>query len=610
MDILPGPEGAHKGSASHPEAKLDNTRLNPFEYEMHEPDHGCLCFTPLVERYTIAGGSGDDAVATITSTARLFGEFYSFGVPSSADRGLMCPCRSLFYVSGTFNIPTSVGTAVRYDGVDDGLVPIQSWEVKLSAVESPGGPTIELYDTPQDKKQQQLTKDSQAWSQPRLIQLIPLQPIDAYVTTTSPGLKTNHSLSWESERLGIRNVTESNGKPAEAPNQFVLHLTLVASLADGTKLNVAASQSTPIGVRWRLPKLSKLFAKVNHISVLSEDFAASGAPRTLNTPKRRIHWEQTTSEEWQPESLKLKDDKQKMDTPKVSSSELPQGDVGSEDDLSGKSSFGDVMYFVKPRRKILLGYWKDSNAGKEVDKYEAFGSISFLDSLLIRVTRLTRDGRPFNGNNLSNVLYIKYDAVILEPHLAHLTASGVEEYVRIRMETLREHRNRETEAERVSNELKAVEEVESIPDSVIANAPGIFHKITPSKLSYLPRKTHEEPSKPRMIVKLKYKKQRANDIQHILDIRPRPAKEFTRLENERLGALNKATFKIDYESSDDDAIPSKIVAPRPAPAKKRPGDFKKPRSSEPAPGLCDVDTSKGLIPIFAYGKPPRPPLHS
>jgi hypothetical protein len=104
-----------------------------------------------------------------------------------------------------------------------------------------------------------------------------------------------------------------------------------------------------------------------------------------------------------------------------------------------------------------------------------------------------------------------------------------------------------------------------------------------------------------MIVKLKYKKRRANDVQRILDIRPRLTREFMRLEDGRLTALKKSVFKDDDESSDDDIPLSKtsVAKLKAAPAKNCPGDFIEPRSSESASMLCDAPASVPIIPGLA-----------
>jgi hypothetical protein len=157
MDILPGPEGAHNGSASHPEAKLDTTRLHPNEHAIREPRHRLLCFTPLVERYTIASGR-DKVAAILICSAILSGEFFlePSGGPISAveDSVLMCYRQNLFSVLGALAVPTGEGTAVLYD---DGWVLIQSWEVQLSAVEYPDGPAIKLHVTPPGQDHRQLS---------------------------------------------------------------------------------------------------------------------------------------------------------------------------------------------------------------------------------------------------------------------------------------------------------------------------------------------------------------------------------------------------------------------------------------------------------------------
>jgi hypothetical protein len=290
IDIDAGPEGAYKGSASQPEAKLDITRLPLNGHAILEPSHRLLYFTPLVERYAIASGK-DKAVATITSSARLHGEFFlhPFGIRGSAaeDWGLMCYHQSLFSVAGTFTVPTTEGTAANNDHA---WVLIQSWEVQLSAVEFPKGPAIKLHVTPPG---QEHCHDPQACSEPKPIQLFSCLP-NEFAPKTSSGSGLCEA-SWE--RLHFRTTTASTGKgrAEEKPKQFILQLILVANLVDGNKLNVAASQSAPISVRGRRVKVvadrdqtpvSSISpsqhgtpASAPNASGPSEDLAGGGAPK-------------------------------------------------------------------------------------------------------------------------------------------------------------------------------------------------------------------------------------------------------------------------------------------------------------------------------------------
>lgn len=114
------------------------------------------------------------------------------------------------------------------------------------------------------------------------------------------------------------------------------------------------------------------------------------------------------------------------------------------------------------------------------------------------------------------------------------------------------------------------------------NAPGVARKAPKPAKKTVAEPSKSQPaadSKETLIVKLKYKKRRANDIARILKLESRPTKEFLRLEKERLARL-----KPKDDSEDDTPVasaPSKTIAAAPA-ARKRPSDTSESRPSEPA----------------------------
>jgi hypothetical protein len=110
---------------------------------------------------------------------------------------------------------------------------------------------------------------------------------------------------------------------------------------------------------------------------------------------------------------------------------------------------------------VLLGYWADSDESREEDKHAVFGVLSGTDCFRVKVQRVTRDGRYVDGNFPigAGALWLHYDKVVLEPHLASLTRPEVKEYCRIRQ---RDIENRESEKERKANELRAVRDAKAI----------------------------------------------------------------------------------------------------------------------------------------------------
>jgi len=155
------------------------------------------------------------------------------------------------------------------------------------------------------------------------------------------------------------------------------------------------------------------------------------------------------------------------------------------------------------------------------------------------------------------------------PRLLSPTLPGI-----VEEELLRIHKKSTAAAQ---NTVEARHEKARRPD-----APGVARK-TPK----VARKTNVEASKPQsvidhketLVIKLKYKKRRANDIARILKLESRPTKEFLRLEKDRI-----ARTKL-KDDSDDDSPQATIIsrAPNPPPvSKKRPSDSFESRTSEPA----------------------------
>ncbi|KAK4101075.1 hypothetical protein N658DRAFT_79202 [Parathielavia hyrcaniae] len=107
--------------------------------------------------------------------------------------------------------------------------------------------------------------------------------------------------------------------------------------------------------------------------------------------------------------------------------------------------------------KILLGYWKRSSEEDPINKHAVLGILGANDMFRVKLARETRDGRTVVGNFPSGpgALWIHWDEVEFEPHLANLSRNEVKEYCRVRQHQLDLG---EAPEERAANETKAVYE--------------------------------------------------------------------------------------------------------------------------------------------------------
>ena len=139
---------------------------------------------------------------------------------------------------------------------------------------------------------------------------------------------------------------------------------------------------------------------------------------------------------------------------------------------------------------VLLGYWADSDEPRLEDKHAVYGVLGGSDCFRVKVQRITRDGRYVDGNFPigAGALWLHYDKVVLEQHLASMTRPEVKEYCRIRQ---RDMESRESEKERKTNELKAVREAKAIAaaeglnNGIIQNRPSPEMEVRQSARSEL-----------------------------------------------------------------------------------------------------------------------------
>ncbi|CRK02665.1 hypothetical protein BN1723_017120, partial [Verticillium longisporum] len=114
----------------------------------------------------------------------------------------------------------------------------------------------------------------------------------------------------------------------------------------------------------------------------------------------------------------------------------------------------EALWGTRPTR-IVVGYWKPSNAPNERDRHAVLGILGTNDMFRVKVVRETRDGRYVDGNFPvgAGALWIQWPEMEPEPHLKDLSRTEVKEYVRVRQYQIDRG---ETEAQKVRNETHAV----------------------------------------------------------------------------------------------------------------------------------------------------------
>lgn len=145
---------------------------------------------------------------------------------------------------------------------------------------------------------------------------------------------------------------------------------------------------------------------------------------------------------------------------------------------------------------VPLGFWTESDGACDKDKHAVFGVLIGTDSFRVKVARQTRDGRPRDGNYPvgPGALWIHYDKVFLEPHLRACSRPEVKEYCRIRLEELQV---KETEQERIANDLKAVARAKEVVTGNIRRKNTVFEHYQPSTELESRKSTRSEQRKSR-----------------------------------------------------------------------------------------------------------------
>ncbi len=221
--------------------------------EMPKPainqDHRLLSFGRLPDKHTILDSQA--RVQQIELQAQIHGMFFlsELATPSSdslmAQPELTCYRRNLFQIAGNITCPRGP-LSVMADGVH--RIPILSLEAVVSATESVDGHVVKLivipWKTPPPNSPE-LQSGVEHEPSP-----IPLLPSDEAPDTLSEFVV--YPIAYR--RLQFRIATANNGRRRELQQHFTLHLNIVGNLANGTKLDLCETCTSPIVVRGRSPR--------------------------------------------------------------------------------------------------------------------------------------------------------------------------------------------------------------------------------------------------------------------------------------------------------------------------------------------------------------------
>lgn len=185
-------------------------------------------------------------------SAQLHGMFFLAESPWPAVSGevaplteLTCYRRNLFQVTGNVTLPRTTRYVMNEHGEQ---LPIASQELVISATESVEQNSVKIISVPWKTPASgaPASTEDKAEKEPTTVALDLMngQDIDGdYI-----------SLPFAWKRLQFRIATANNGRRKELQQHFVVHLQVIATLEDGSKVPLCEIHSGPIIVRGRSPR--------------------------------------------------------------------------------------------------------------------------------------------------------------------------------------------------------------------------------------------------------------------------------------------------------------------------------------------------------------------
>jgi hypothetical protein len=211
-------------------------------------DHKLLSFSVPCMGYTILDYACRPMSASLT--AQLHGMFFLAESPwatpgeTAPPTELTCYRRNLFQVTGNLMLPRGLRYVLTEQGEQ---LPIMSQELTISATESVEGNSVKIISVPwKTPASGAPTAEDKTEKEPASI------PLDLMASQDVETEFVNFPIAWK--RLQFRVATANNGRRKELQQHFVVHLKVVASLANGAKVSICEVRSGAIIVRGRSPR--------------------------------------------------------------------------------------------------------------------------------------------------------------------------------------------------------------------------------------------------------------------------------------------------------------------------------------------------------------------
>ncbi|QSZ35461.1 hypothetical protein DSL72_008331 [Monilinia vaccinii-corymbosi] len=213
-------------------------------------DHRLLSFSKRPPKHTIVDHHG--SMQQLDLSAQIHGMFFLSEMTTHTGEGvvvqpeLTCYRRNLFQISGSVTTPRSALSVITDRGE---RIPILSLEVTISATESVDSHSVKLivipWKTPPPNSPEATPGQEQEPS------TIPLLSFDNGAPDTNNEFAV-YPIAYR--RLQFRIATANNGRRRELQQHFTLHLNVVGTLGNNTKINVYETATAPIVVRGRSPR--------------------------------------------------------------------------------------------------------------------------------------------------------------------------------------------------------------------------------------------------------------------------------------------------------------------------------------------------------------------
>ncbi|ESZ93682.1 hypothetical protein SBOR_5922 [Sclerotinia borealis F-4128] len=213
-------------------------------------DHRLLSFSKRPPKHTIVDQHG--RIQQLDLSAQIHGMFFLSEMTTPTGEGLIvqpeltCYRRNLFQISGSVTIPRSALSVITERGE---RIPILSLEVTISATESVDGHSVKLIVIP--LKTPPPNSPEVTPGQEQEPSTIPLLPFDDGAPDRNNEFAV-YPIAYR--RLQFRIATANNGRRRELQQHFTLHLNVVVTLGNNTKINVCETATAPIVVRGRSPR--------------------------------------------------------------------------------------------------------------------------------------------------------------------------------------------------------------------------------------------------------------------------------------------------------------------------------------------------------------------